>query len=312
MSHPASEDVGFSHEALFYADANEFLAGTVPFVQQGIEAGGAVMVALPKPSLELLRGNLDGGSDQVLFVEMEELGRNPARLTPAWWDFLAANLRDRRGVRGIGEPSWASRSAAELDECRRHESLLNLAFADANLSLLCPYDTVNLSDEVLIGAEHTHPVLRGRDARSAEYTGPADVRGFFGGELELPAGPTEELSFDESGPSEVRRFVGERARRAGLDGRRVDDLVLAANEVATNSIRHGGGHGTVSFWSEGDVLLVCDFRDPGRFEEPLAGRRRPSGSKASGRGLWIANQLCDLVQIRSNEAGSHIRLRMAV
>lgn len=311
MTRPASNDGGFSHEALFYADANEFLAGTVPFVQQGVEAGEAVMVALPKPSLELLRGNLDGGSDEVLFVEMEELGRNPARLMPAWWDFLAANLRDRRGVRGVGEPIWAGRSAAELEECQRHESLLNLAFADAELSLLCSYDTVNLSDEVLIGAQHNHPVLRGRDDRFAEFTLPADGRGFFAGELVRPGGPVEELSFGESGAGEVRRFVGERARRAGLDGQRLDDLVLAANEVATNSIRHGGGEGTVSLWSDDDVL-VCDLRDSGRFEEPLAGRRRPSGSKAGGRGLWIANQLCDLVQIRSNEAGSLVRLRMAV
>jgi anti-sigma regulatory factor (Ser/Thr protein kinase) len=311
VSHPAGNDGGFSHEALFYTDANEFLSGTVPFVQQGIEAGEAVMVALPKPSLELLRGNLDGESDQVLFIEMEEFGRNPARLIPAWWDFLAASLRDRRGARGVGEPIWAGRSAPELEECRRHESLLNLAFTDANLSLLCPYDTVNLSDEVLIDAEHSHPALRGRDDRSAEFAVPADGHGFFAGELERPGGPVEELSFGEAGPGEVRRFVGERARRAGLESKQLEDLVLAANEIATNSIRHGGGHGTVSLWSK-DGALVCDFRDSGRFEEPLAGRRRPSGSRVGGRGLWIANQLCDLVQIRSDEFGSLVRLRMAV
>ena len=45
--------------------------------------------------------------------------------------------------------------------------------------------------------------------------------------------------------------------------------------------------------------------------EPLVGRERPAGP-AGGYGLWLANQLCDLVQVRSFPAGSVVRLHMRV
>jgi hypothetical protein len=156
----------FCHEALFYSDGDELLAGTVPFLREGLEAGEAILVAMPEANLDLLRGNLNGEAGQIQFVNMEELGRNPARIIVAWREFLGEHHSEDRGVRGIGEPIWAGRSAAELDECRRHESLLNLAFADSPAwSLLCPYDTAGLDDEVLAAAEHNHPVLAGRSAR---------------------------------------------------------------------------------------------------------------------------------------------------
>ena len=53
-------------------------------------------------------------------------------------------------------------------------------------------------------------------------------------------------------------------------------------------------------------------RDSGRIEEPLAGRGRPTPDRASGRGLWLVNQLCDLVQMRVLPAGNVVRLRMSL
>jgi anti-sigma regulatory factor (Ser/Thr protein kinase) len=309
VSAAAATGEGFVHEALFYAGDEEYLAGTVAFVHAGLEAGEAMMVAVPGPRLELLRGSLDGVGERVRFVDMREFGRNPARLIPAWRDFLNPNLAAGRAVRGIGEPIWAGRTAAELEECRRHESLLNLAFAEVPaLTLMCPYDTARLGDEVLSEAEHSHPAVSGCRSRSTAYALPDDA---FAGELSRPAESARELSFGEADLHRVRHFVEEEGRRGGLERRRLDDFVLAANEVATNSLRHGGGRGTVRVWSE-DGALVCDFSDSGRFEAPLVGRRRPSASQFGGRGLWIANQLCDLVQIRSGGAGSLVRLRMAV
>ena len=47
--------------------------------------------------------------------------------------------------------------------------------------------------------------------------------------------------------------------------------------------------------------------DPGA---ALAGRVLPSIHLPGGRGLRIANQLCDLVQIRSTPEGTTVRLHM--
>ena len=81
------------------------------------------------------------------------------------------------------------------------------------------------------------------------------------------------------------------------------------NEVATNSLRHAAGAGVLRVWEEPHGL-VCEVRDSGSFDVPLAGRERPVPGQLGGYGLWLANQLCDLVQIRSLPAGTVVRLHM--
>jgi hypothetical protein len=52
--------------------------------------------------------------------------------------------------------------------------------------------------------------------------------------------------------------------------------------------------------------------DAGRVDDPLVGRRPPRPDSDSGRGLWMANQLCDLVQLRSGDGGTAVRVRSRV
>jgi len=83
--------------------------------------------------------------------------------------------------------------------------------------------------------------------------------------------------------------------------------VVAVNEIATNSIHHGGGRGNLTIWQEASAV-VCEIGDRGRFDNALADRERPSDTVAGPRGLWLANQLCDLVQIGSLRDGTVVRL----
>jgi anti-sigma regulatory factor (Ser/Thr protein kinase) len=99
------------------------------------------------------------------------------------------------------------------------------------------------------------------------------------------------------------------ADRAGMSRDRRKDLVLAANEIATNSLRHGGGMGTLRSWTD-DGSMICEIHDRGVIADPLVGRRRPSPSEDGGRGIWLANQLCDLVQIRAHDRGNVVRLHL--
>jgi anti-sigma regulatory factor (Ser/Thr protein kinase) len=109
----------------------------------------------------------------------------------------------------------------------------------------------------------------------------------------------------------VRDFVTERARSAGFDPARLPDLVLAVNELATNSLRHATGSGVLRTWEDGGTFF-CEVVDRGRIDDPLAGRERPTDTTGGGRGLWIVNHLCDLVQVRSSSAGNVVRLHMAI
>jgi len=98
-----------------------------------------------------------------------------------------------------------------------------------------------------------------------------------------------------------------RAKGAGLPATRAGDLVLAVNELATNSIRHAGGDGVLRMWHADDAL-ICEVADAGRIADPLAGRRRPPSGQSGGHGLWLCNQICDLVQLRTFATGSVVRL----
>ena len=154
-----TKGTAFQHEAFFYANDEEFLEGTAAFLREGAEAGEPALAVLAGPKIEALRSELGSQSDFVHFADMAEVGSNPARIIPAWREF--ADQHGGRAIRGIGEPIWAERGPAELVECQRHESLLNLAFADrSEFHLLCPYDTGALSDEVLEEAMRSHPLVR--------------------------------------------------------------------------------------------------------------------------------------------------------
>jgi anti-sigma regulatory factor (Ser/Thr protein kinase) len=92
-----------------------------------------------------------------------------------------------------------------------------------------------------------------------------------------------------------------------MDGDAAEDLVLAAHELATNSIRHGGGSGLLRTWRDGESLVV-EINDSGTIGDPLVGRELGSEFSEGGRGVWMANQLCELVQVRSSAAGTVVRL----
>jgi anti-sigma regulatory factor (Ser/Thr protein kinase) len=301
----------FRHEAFLYAGEVDFLAGALPFLREGIAAGEPVLVVVSAARIGLLRSALGADADRVAFADMAEVGANPARIIPAWRDFVAAF--DGGGyARGIGEPIWAERTPAELVECQRHETLLNLAFAGVPAWwLLCPYDTSALGGPVLEEARRSHPFLSegGVAIRSADYRGLDQAAAPFAVPLPDPPGRPPEVGFGPGSLARLRALVARHGAAAGLDPARTADLVLAVDEVATNSLRHGGGRGTLRIWRDGESV-VCEVRDAGRIEDPMVGRERPALDRDGGRGLWMVNQLCDLVQLRTFPTGAVVRLHL--
>ncbi len=302
----------FRHEALLYSGHDGFLAGTVPFIRAGLEADEPVLAIVSQTKIDLLREALNGAADNVHFADMHEVGSNPARIIPAWREFVDDYGIGGQTLRGIGEPIWSERSPAELIECQRHESLLNLAFADGcAMRLLCPYDTRALDGAVIAEAHRSHPVIveGGAERDSDCYHGIDLVAAPFAHPLSAPPRDPATLVFTGETLDAVRHFVAAEAERIGMDAARRADLVLAVNEVATNSVLHGGGDGTLLVWREGETL-ICELRDSGCFDHPLAGRERPRPDRVGGHGLWLANQLCDLVQVRSFSTGTVVRLHL--
>jgi anti-sigma regulatory factor (Ser/Thr protein kinase) len=300
----------FDHEAICHSGKEEFVSRTVPLVVEGVESEEAVCVAVPEPRLSLLRDALGDLGTRVTFVDMAKVARNPARIIPFWQSFVSLHEDGAAAVLGIGQPLWESRSAEELVECERHEALLNLAFAgSSDVRILCPYDTKALDDAMLEEAQRSHPFMVDGNGRKAseDFRNLEEVMKPFDAPLPPPPEGARRFDFGRKDLQAIREIARSTALGAHLDRSSAEDLVLAANEVATNSIKHGGGGGTLRAWSSHNDV-VCEVRDSGHISDPLAGRLMPESNSSSGRGLWMANSLCDLVQIRALPEGNVVRL----
>jgi anti-sigma regulatory factor (Ser/Thr protein kinase) len=308
-----SVDAAFRHEALFYAGDDDFVVGTSSFIRDGLANDEPTLVVVSEKKIAMLKEDLGRDAQAVLFADMKDVGLNPARIIPAWRDFVSNYGADGRRLRGIGEPIWKGRGPAELVESQRHEALLNVAFAGGQAwYLLCPYDTDSLEPEVVEEAFRSHPFTshssNGR-AESGQYVGLEVESKPFDAPLPEPLGEPPEFTFQTGPMGGLRRLVARHALDAGLTSARTSDLVLAVTEVAGNSLKHGGGEGVLRIWQD-PLTLYCEVRDRGYITRPLVDREKPL-LDTSGRGLWLVNQLCDLVQVRTNESGTVVRVHMS-
>ena len=300
----------FSHEALLYWGNEEFIRGIVSFVRRGLERAEPVLVVVSARKVALLQEALGSDAKPVEFADMSEIGSNPARIIPAWRDFIDRNTDPDAQLWGVGEPITHTRTADELVEFQLHEALLNIAFSEsAGFNLLCPYDLEVLDDAVIDEAHATHTSIgrKGKRAASDRYRQDHFVDAPYLADLRQPPIERHELAFGEQDLARVRAFVDREAGAAGLTGLSLQELVFVANELATNSLLYGGGRGVLRLWRE-EESVVCEFIDGGELREPLVGRTRPERYQSGGRGLWLANQLCDLLQVRSQSGTTTIRL----
>ncbi|SFQ48165.1 Anti-sigma regulatory factor (Ser/Thr protein kinase) [Amycolatopsis arida] len=294
----------FVHPALLYRGQDEYLAGTVPFVLDGLTAGEPVAVAVPGPNLALLEKALGPAATSVRLLDMSEAGRNPGRILPGVL-LPFANAHDGR-VRIIGEPIWPGRRAAEYPACAQHEALINIAFRGRPATILCPYDVERLDPAVVTEAAATHPVLvNGTGELPSTRYDPMSVVHGWNRPLERPPDvPTRSFTVDTL--RALRRFAVDRAAALGLPEPRHADLALTVAELGTNSVLHGGGSGELAIWADDDHV-VCDVTDAGHLADPLAGRVPVAPDQPGGRGLLLVNQLADLV--RTHTAADHTTVR---
>jgi anti-sigma regulatory factor (Ser/Thr protein kinase) len=299
----------FLHPAFLYQGADDYLAGTVPFILEGLAAGEPVAVVVPAPNLALIEAGLGDRASSVELIDMTEAGRNPGRILPT---VLLAFADAHRGpVRLIGEPVWPGRSGLEYPACAQHEALINLAFEGRKATMLCPYDIDGLDSAALIDALRTHPMLlHATGSQASGVYAPTDVVATYNQPLPPPTSPAT-IEFDITGLSAARHFVAYHGAKGGLGPERVEDLTLAASELCANSVLHGHGQGTLQMWSE-DGFVVCEVSDHGRITDLLAGRRPAAVGQVGGRGLLLVNQIADLVRMHHSAGGTTVRAYLRV
>ncbi|MFD5538400.1 anti-sigma factor RsbA family regulatory protein [Streptomyces sp. NPDC127079] len=302
----ATSDEPFVHPALFYRGTDQYIAGTVPFLREGLDAGEPAAVAAPPDRLELIRQGLGERAAEVRFIDMTQAGRNPGRIIPSVLRKFADAQPSARRVRIIGEPIWQGRSAVEYPACVQHEALINAAFTGRAVTILCPYDAGQLEERALSDALATHPLVRDVDGEtvSTAYS-PEQIIARYNEPLLAPLSAAT-CPFAAHTLPDARDFAVSQARSLSVSGVSLADLELAVAELTTNSVVHGAGSGTLRIWAESD-RIVCEVHDGGQLNDPLAGRRPPHPTRPGGRGLLLVHQLADLVRVHTGPDGTTIR-----
>lgn len=293
----------FVHPALLYRGSAEYLAGTVPFIREGLAAGEPVGLAVPGPNLRLILTELGGDAERVRLLDMSRAGRHSGRIIPNVLRAFSDSHSSGR-VRIIAEQLWVGRAVREYPTCAHQETLINIALAGRAVSMLCPYDADVVGPQTLAEVELNHPRLI--DARGERVsTGFAPERVITDDRLcSHMMGPS--FTFDATRAPLAAQFACDQATRLGHGGDHAE-LKLIVGELVTRSLVHGGGTGNLRIWAERGYL-VCDVRHAGHIRDLPAGTQLAEPRKPDGRGLLMIHHLSDLVQYHSCPQGTTTRV----
>jgi anti-sigma regulatory factor (Ser/Thr protein kinase) len=307
---------GVRHQAMIGRDAADCVDSVLAFVEDGLRRGEAVSIGL-SAGLGRRLGRILGSQRLVAYFDMTELGRNPGRIIAAMLDFARTHAGGAPAVGGaplryVSEPFLAGRSDAERAETTRHEALVEAALTGAPATVLCVYNADRLDKEAIACAERMHPVVitGGQPRASPQYVGGGIVPPQCDHPMPAPPPGASSLGYRDDLRA-VRDLVADCAGRSGLAPGRVSDLVLAVSEVAANTLRHTDGTGTLRVWAA-DGEMICQVTDSGQITDPLVGRRRPASDSFRHGGLWVVNQICDLVELRSGPDGTTVRMHVRI
>jgi MEDS: MEthanogen/methylotroph, DcmR Sensory domain len=299
---------GLRHDAFIYGSDEEFVGQVASFLRTGIEEDAATVAVLRPGNWSLLREALGSAAEEV------SLSADPAewytRPVVAIGGYDVA-LRDyvnggRSSIRVVGELPICS-TDEEWNSWKSYEAIVNRAFAAYPTWILCVYDQRVLAEHVVEGAWHTHErVLADGWNANPHYHEPEHVvrRLAPGNEtmLELPRLPSAH------DPRALRERLAAAMAAAGVPHDRAADMVVAANEIAVDAWRDGGGPSLIRAGPVGDSF-VCEISDPeARVDDPLAGYLPPGPGPMDGAALWVARQLTRRLDLLSSELGSTVRL----
>jgi anti-sigma regulatory factor (Ser/Thr protein kinase) len=304
---------GYIHDALLYDSVDELTGAAVPFLQEGLAAGDAAVIAAGARTVGVLAEALDE-DPRVHVLERSDVysARTPTAIT-AFRRLAERCLAEGISrVRVVGEVDFGPTERDWL-EWQRYEAVINVALADWPLWGLCVFDTQRLPEQVLTSTLRTHPNLATPKSRGSNPLFGDPVR--YLRSLPVPPEPLENTP-PRLAALDVKDFIGLRhavaTELATTDAPRevLEDFLIAVDEVTANAVRHGHPPVDVALWISFD-RLVSTVSDGGRgWDDPFAGYAPAHGEDLSrgGMGLWLARQLCDHLDLTHHEDGVTVRL----
>ncbi len=301
------------HGALFYDGSDEFAALVPAYLRDGMELDERLLVLADRPRLELVREALGGDAAHVELEEAGERAAGAGRATRRLLDHVA-RCGDAQRARVVSDPSALLVPAVRRSDHLRADSAANAVFASLPLSILCAYDAGALPGEVLSECRCTHPFLLGEDGErpSASYL---DPEVFLRSRSPVTAVPAGAARFSCQRPVDLRRaraFLRALLPSFGLPAAAIEFLLVAVDEILANALLHGAPPRRLAAYREG-AFVVCHVEDGGSGPPSLVRTYLPPDPDSSrGRGLWLAREACDSVEVASDPDGTHVRLLVAL
>lgn len=301
------------HQALLCRSDRELLDHAVPFAREGLVRGEAVIAAVHRNVGEPFHWALGGEGGRAEIVDAAAWYRHPATTILAYHRFITGAIAEGSpAVRIVGEPAWPAGPPGMVREWERYESVLNAVLWELPVRVLCPYQLQRVPPSIAEGARRTHPEVLDVDGVHPS-DGYVDPERFLAETVRFAPPPRSARSrkFEHPELREARHFIERAALEARIDRARSERLVAAAGEVVTNAFRHARGPVEITVWRDGEGF-VCQIDDPGPgIPDPLAGYRPPAPDRTDGRGLWIARQLADMLEIGASHRGrASVRLHL--
>jgi anti-sigma regulatory factor (Ser/Thr protein kinase) len=294
------------HILFVYEDDDEFVDRASSYFSSVGEDGEAGVAILTQSRWAKLTDAL-GDSSRVAFVQRSAVYERPGT-TVAYYHELVRRL-EREGapvVRVIADmPVW--RRPAQRAAWLCYEAILNHAFAEHPVSLLCAYDLRKQPENILHGAWRTHPtVLADAWEDNHRYEDPARVLAGLSPAPEPLSGLRElPLDADQSAATECleRELKALRVPKA-----RAEKLLRAAAGLLENARAHGGGARSQRLGRiAGHVVWELSDNGPG-FDDPFAGYLPPRPGETNGTGLWSVRQLADRLEFLRGPQGFTARI----
>jgi anti-sigma regulatory factor (Ser/Thr protein kinase) len=299
------------HTLALYDSDESLRVRALPYLRAGLDRGESVVVVVSEEVAQVLRAALGSDADRV---EWRAAGAMYLRLGSMFEGFRrflaerrAAGARMRLLTQGEVGPE-AGRMAAYL----RFEAMSNEVLSPYGYAIACLYDRRSRSEELVHHIREVHPRTLepgGRTVPTGEYAEPTEYVTRATALAPVPDSvdvESELTDLDEL--AGLRRHLAAWAAAVGMNRDDVSELLHAVGEVATNALQHGRPPARVRTWVAARVAWVrVDDRGTG-LVHPTAGYLRPSTTVDRGVGLWLARQLADVVNVRSDRTGTTVEL----
>ncbi|MCD2198146.1 sensor histidine kinase [Actinomycetospora endophytica] len=308
----------FRHLAVVHHGVEDLLDTLAPLLRDAVRRGDLVWAAVDDATRDAIERRLGSVSFGFIFGEPGQPYSYSGQTT-------AARRADRlRDMIGHGRAALILSDSATVggtdpsapDSWSVVDASCNLALSGLPVTLVCLCDAERSSEDTERSLYWNHPelIVDTIAIPNPRYRAPAEVLASTPAPPAPALGPPHQEQQFANGTTTlrgIRAWTKRHGFEAGLDPARIDGLVLAVSELVSNSIEHGAGHGTLSWWIR-PGRVVAQVHDPGHMSAITPGLRRPDALSVRGRGVWLARQLCDVLHLWTTVDGTHARLEVGV